>query len=149
MATEKFTNIDDAIVTDDSTTEMSTETSTGLDQNVAGALSYLLGFVTGIAFFLLEKENEYVRFHAAQSMLLSAGIVVLSVMTTVLTTLLFVGDAFVTGGAIAVLASLVVSLFWLVFSVVIFAAWLYLMVRAYQGKRVHLPVIGKYAERMA
>jgi uncharacterized membrane protein len=48
-----------------------TGTSTGLDPKVAGLLSYLFGWVTGLIFFLIEKEHREVRFHAAQSILVS------------------------------------------------------------------------------
>ena len=53
------------------------KTSTGLEANLAAALSYLVGFVTGIIFLLVEKDNKFVRFHAMQSILLSAGFTVL------------------------------------------------------------------------
>lgn len=145
MSTDNVTTVEEGVTAD----EMQAETSTGLEPNLAGALSYLLGFVTGLVFYLVEKENEYVRFHAAQSMLLSGAVVVLSVLTTVLSTVLFVGDAFISGGIFAALVSLVLSLFWLAFSVVLFGVWVYLMVRAYQGKRVRIPVVAKYADRMA
>ncbi len=40
------------------------KSSTGLEQNIAGLLCYVLGWITGIIFYILEKENEFVRFHA-------------------------------------------------------------------------------------
>ena len=39
----------------------------GLDENIASALTYVLTFLTGIIFILVEKENKTVRFHAMQS----------------------------------------------------------------------------------
>jgi uncharacterized membrane protein len=56
------------------------KTSTGLEANLAAALSYLVGFVTGIIFLLVEKENRFVRFHAMQSTLVFAGIVALDIL---------------------------------------------------------------------
>ena len=56
------------------------KTSTGLDANVAAALSYLVGFVTGIIFLLVEKENKFVRFHAMQSTLVFIGIVAIDIL---------------------------------------------------------------------
>ena len=43
------------------------KSSTGLAENVAGLLCYVLGWVSGLVFILIEKENRFVRFHAIQS----------------------------------------------------------------------------------
>ena len=53
------------------------KTSTGIQPNVAGLLAYVVGFVTGIIFFVIEKENKFVRFHAMQCILSSAALFVL------------------------------------------------------------------------
>ena len=55
-------------------------TSLGLDANLAAALSYLLGFVSGIIVLVLEKDNRFVRFHALQSVLAFGGITLLWVL---------------------------------------------------------------------
>ena len=123
-------------------------TAGGLDANVAGALAYLFGFVTGLIFYLIEKEDEFVRFHAAQSMVVFGGIVVLAILTSILQTVLFVGDAFFTGGIVAVLLSLVLGLVWLVVSLGAFLLWIFLMISAYQGKRTRVPVAAKFADRL-
>ena len=47
----------------------SRKSSTGLDENVAAFLSYLLGFVTGFVFYWEEKRSEFVKFHALQSII--------------------------------------------------------------------------------
>ena len=47
-------------------------TSTGLSPNVAGLLCYVAGWITGIIFFVLERRNKFVRFHAAQSIIVLA-----------------------------------------------------------------------------
>jgi hypothetical protein len=44
--------------------------STGLEPNVAGLLCYLVGWITGLVFILIEKENQFVRFHAMQSIII-------------------------------------------------------------------------------
>ena len=58
------------------------KTSTGLEENVASMLCYVLGWVSGLVFFLLEKENKTVRFHAMQSIVtfgaLNLAVIVLS-----------------------------------------------------------------------
>ena len=44
-------------------------TAGGLTDNIAGALCYLVGFVTGILFLVMEpySKKPFVRFHAFQS----------------------------------------------------------------------------------
>jgi len=51
--------------------------SSGMEPNLAAALSYILSIITGIIFFVIEKENKYVRFHAMQSILFGAAWIVL------------------------------------------------------------------------
>ena len=46
------------------------KSSTGLDENVAALLSYVMTWVTGLIFFLIEKESRLVRFHAVQALIL-------------------------------------------------------------------------------
>jgi uncharacterized membrane protein len=102
------------------------KTSTGLDANVAAALSYLVGFVTGIIFLLVEKENKFVRFHAMQSTLLFIGIVALDILLQL----------------IPILGALVVVFIVIPLSAIL---WLYLMFRAYQGDEFKLPLVGQMA----
>ncbi len=49
--------------------EQMDKTSTGLTENVAGLLCYVLGWVSGFVFILIEQENKFVRFHAMQSII--------------------------------------------------------------------------------
>ena len=127
-----------------------TQTGTGLDENVAGALTYLFGFVTGILFYFLESENAFVRFHAAQSMvtfgLATVGAVGLTVGGMVLSLVLFSGS---TGGfVVGSLVSLLLTVVWLVATVAVFGLWLFLMIRAYQGETPRLPVVAGIADRL-
>ena len=102
------------------------KTSTGFDANVAAALAYLVGFVTGIIFLLVEKENKFVRFHAMQSTLVFLGIVAVDILIQM----------------VPILGALVV-----VFVVIPVSAilWLLLMYRAYQGDDFKLPLVGQMA----
>ena len=102
------------------------KTSTGFDANVAAALTYLVGFVTGIIFLLVEKENKFVRFHAMQSTLVFAGIVAIDILLQI----------------VPILGALVV-----VFVVIPVSAilWLLLMYKAYQGEEFKLPLVGQMA----
>lgn len=125
------------------------ESESGLDENVAGALSYLFGFVTGLIFFLIEKENDFVRFHAAQSMAFSGVIfiayIALSIVGTVMTTVLFSSTSTFFVGSIV---SMVLGLVWLVLALGGFAVWIYLMIRAYQGKTPRIPVAAGIADKL-
>ena len=65
-------------------TEGNKSVSSGLPENVAGALAYALGPVTGVLFLVLEKKSKFVRFHAMQSLITFGGLFVLnSVLTMV------------------------------------------------------------------
>ncbi len=106
--------------------ENKNKTALGIDENIEGALSYFLGFITGILFLLLEKDSKFVRFHAMQS--------------TIIFLLLFV--------IIAVLG--IIPLFWLIIPLIWIAElilWLFLMYKAYQGELLKLPVIGDIAAK--
>ncbi len=105
------------------------KTSMGMQPNVAAFLSYLVGFVTGIIFYVLEKENKFVRFHAMQSIIFSAPLFVLN---TVL-------------GFIPVLGWILMSLI----SLGAIILWILLMIKAYQGEYFKLPIIGDIAEKQA
>lgn len=125
------------------------ESESGLDETVAGALSYLFGFVTGLVFFLIERENDFVRFHAAQSMALSGVFFVaymaLSIVGTVLTTVMFSSTSTFFIGSIV---SMVVGVIWLVLALGGFGVWVYLMVKAYQGETTRIPIAAGIADKL-
>ena len=104
-------------------------TSTGLDENVAGLLCYLFGWISGVVFILLEPSNTFIRFHAMQSLIIFA--------------ILTVGGAVF--GAIPVLGGL---LGW-VFGVLALIAWVIGMFKAYQGETFKFPWVGNIAEKWA
>ncbi len=116
------------------------EVAGGLDEKVAGALTYLLGFITGILFLLIEEENDFVRFHAAQSTILFGGIFVISfALSIILPIFTFIPGL---GWAIAIF----VGLLWTLVSLLVFVLWLFMMYQAFQGERYSLPLVGKTAE---
>ena len=124
------------------------KSSTGLDENVAALLSYVLNWVSGLVFFLIEKTSRLVRFHAMQSILLTAVGVVLFF---VLWIFWFIG-LFVTSqlpGMLASLLGLLLTLIWVVFWVGLTIAWIMCLVKAYQGKYFKLPIIGNLAEKFS
>jgi len=116
--------------------------STGLEENVAAALCYLVGVLTGILFLVLEpyNRNPVIRFHAFQSIFAwIAAIVIgmgLSMFSYPIAALPFIGW-------------LVDILLWLAFSLGVLVLWLFLMYKAYNKERFVLPVIGAWAEKQA
>ena len=115
-------------------------TSTGLAPNLAGALAYILGPITGVVFLVLEKENRFVRFHAAQSITVGILMVALSIGLSILSTVL----AF-----IPILGWILALLLALVLGFGTFVLWLLLMWRAWQGKEWETPIAGPLARRIA
>src|SRR3989338_8233991 len=102
-------------------------TDTGIKPNIAALLAYLLGFVTGLVFFLIEKKNKFVRFHAMQSVVVFGAI--------------FVGQWII---SFIPFVGLVVSGLLSLLGVVL---WIVLMVKAYQGETFKLPWAGDFAEK--
>jgi uncharacterized membrane protein len=94
------------------------QSSTGLEENVAGFFCYLLGFVTGIVFLVVEKKSSFVKFHARQSTITFLIVLALSWIPVI------------------------GFLFWILG---IFL-WLLLMIKALQGQKYLLPIVGKMAE---
>jgi uncharacterized membrane protein len=115
------------------------KTSTGIQANVAGLLSYVLGWITGLIFFLIEKENKFVRFHAMQSIITFGGLCVLSIAIAV-----FVGIFAAMGaGFLVPVLSLINGLLGILGLIL----WILLMIKAYQGEKFKLPVAGDIAEK--
>lgn len=95
-----------------------------MNKNVRGALSYVLGPLTGVVFLITDKD-PFVRFHAAQSTLVFGGLWILSMIFSM--TLILLPLAGILG-------------------LVTFVLWLFLIFKAYQGEEFHLPYIGKYVD---
>jgi uncharacterized membrane protein len=124
------------------------KSSTGLDENVAALLSYLFGWVSGLIFFLLEKDSRLVRFHAMQSILLNAVAVVVGGVLWVGSIILAIIAALISdmlGSLIWILAMLLIS----AFGIALFVAAILCLVKAYQGQYFKLPVIGNFAEKFS
>jgi uncharacterized membrane protein len=123
------------------------KSSTGLDENIAALLAYVFGWISGLVFFLLEKDSKLVRFHAMQSILLCVVIAVLGVALWIVTFLLVLMTAMLPD-IMGSLIGLLVTLIWVVFSVALLVGWILCVVRAYQGQFFKLPVIGNMAEKI-
>lgn len=97
------------------------------NENLMAAASYLLGFITGIIFLLIEKQSKFVRFHAMQSTMLFGGVFVANIAL----------------GFIPFLG-------WLVGLLLTFAAfilWIVCMWKAFQGEMYKVPYVGEMAEK--
>jgi uncharacterized membrane protein len=128
-------------------TQQVARSDTGLDENVAGALSYFLGVITGVLFFVID-DRPFVRFHAAQSMVLAGALIAVFIGMSVVNTILFatmLGDTFLIGSILW----LGLSLVWLAVTLGGFGLWIYMMYSAYTGKQVVLPVVGGIAQNIA
>jgi uncharacterized membrane protein len=111
----------------DVVSEVKDKTSVGLEPNVASLLCYTVGWITGIVFFILEKENKLVRFHALQSIIVFGAITIASALLDWIP---------IVGGFFAA-----------VIGIIAFVLWIVLMVKAYQGEKYKIPLAGDFAEK--
>ena len=92
--------------------------------NLNALLCYAVGWITGLIFLLIEKEDQFIRFHAAQSLVLFGGLMLFTF--------------------IPVLGQLLGLILWPLSMIL----WIVLMIKAYQGEKFKLPVIGDFAEQV-
>ena len=105
------------------------KSSTGLDENTAGLLCYVLGWVSGIVFVILERESRFVKFHAVQSIIVFGAISVISALL----------------GWIPILGLILR----IILGILALVLWIVLMVKASQGERYKIKWAGDYAEKWA
>lgn len=114
----------------------------GLDENVASAACYVLGWLTGIIFFLMEKDNKTVKFHAMQSILTFLPLTILYWILGVIFSMMVFGagmyGAYGAWGILSLISTLV--------AIVMLILWLVLMFKAYQGEKFKVPIVGDIAE---
>ncbi len=97
------------------------------NDNILGAVAYLLGFITGVVLLLVEKKSKYVRFHAMQSTILFGGLFIVNLGL----------------GFIPLLGWLVN----VVLSLAGFVLWILLMWKAFNGETYKVPYVGELAEK--
>jgi uncharacterized membrane protein len=116
-------------------------TETGLSENVAGLLCYVLGWITGLIFLLIDKR-PFVRFHAAQSLVTFGALHIISIILT----MVFIGGGFF-GGSWSVFG------FWSairgIIGLVSLILWIVCMIKAYQHERFRVPIAADFADRIA
>jgi uncharacterized membrane protein len=122
---------------------MSDHTRSGLPENIAALLSYVLGWITGLVFLLIDKR-PYVRFHAAQSIVVFLG---LQILQAVLGSIFGMGWWF--GGSGYWGAFTMGTLLLNLISIVTLVLWIVLMLKAFQGVRFKVPLAGNIAESLA
>ena len=105
------------------------ETSIGMKENVVSGLCYLFGWFSGLIFLLIEQNNREVRFHAWQSILVFGSLSILGVIA----------------GWLPILNGLLTPLV----SIATVVLWIVLMIKAFQGQRLSLPIVGPIAEDWA
>ncbi len=103
-------------------------TSLGLEENIEALIAYLVGWVSGLIIFLLETKSKYVRFHAAQSLVLFLGLMVVSLVA---------GFMPIIGWIISGL----ITLIWII-------AWIICLIKAYQHEDFEIPIAGSLARKL-
>jgi len=104
----------------------SKKTKIGIEENLAGVLCYLVGFVSGIVMFAIERDNRFVKFHALQSFVVFLGLTIINMLVGVIP---FIGS---------LLGALILIL-------MIFL-WIFLIVKAFGGEKYMVPGVGKFVE---
>jgi uncharacterized membrane protein len=111
--------------------------TSGIDENVAGLLCYVLGWVTGIIFLLIDKR-PFVKFHAAQSIVVFGGLMVIRIGLGMMGAM--------TGGLLGH------GMFWGLYALIGligFVLWILLMIKAYQHEMFKVPIAAPIAEGIA
>ena len=115
----------------------------GMEENVAGLLCYLFGWISGLIFLLIDKR-PFVKFHGAQAIAFNIAIFPLWIVYLIIS---FV----ITGLAAAMHVGFLGLLTWIlapVIGILIFGTWVFLMYKAYQHEKFKLPIIGNIVEKM-
>lgn len=118
-------------------------TRPNLAENVAGLLCYVLGWVTGLIFLLIDKR-PFVRFHAAQSLILFGGLHIISIILATA----FLGGNFFRGSFSWSTFSFWAAIHSLV-DLVALIAWIVGMIKAYQHERFRFPIVAEFADQLA
>ncbi len=118
------------------------ESSTGMSANIAGLLSYLFTWITGIIFVVIEKKSTFVKFHAWQSIMVFGVLTVAQIIFSGI--LVAIGVATISPGLIA-FAGVIGTLLWILMVIL----WIVLMIMAGTGKMWKVPGAGNWAEKMA
>lgn len=114
--------------------------TSGMDPRLAGLLAYLIPPITGIVFILIEKTNQVVRWHAAQSIVFGVAWIVLWVVFTIASTVLSV--------VIPILGTIASLLIWLVLAAGGFVLWVVCLIKGYSGEIWRMPILAPWADKI-
>ncbi len=121
----------------------------GLSENAAATLSYALGWLTGIIFYLIDKR-PYVRFHAAQSIVTFGGLSIIHRVVAVMFGLGWAFGGFSPFGGYGHFAGFGFGIMLLgLIGLLMFVLWIVCMIKAYQGERFMVPIAGDIAANLA
>lgn len=110
--------------------------SLGINENLAGLLCYVFGWISGLIFMAAEKNSKFVKFHAAQSLTLGFVVFVLCFILDKLLSLFWYFWPMI---------SVITSLLELAYVIIS----IFLAIKAYQRQRYELPIFGNIAQNIA
>jgi uncharacterized membrane protein len=113
-----------------------------MDEKVAGLLCYVLCWITGIIFYIIDKRS-FVRFHAAQSVVVFGGIAILYIVLG-----MFVSASLFAGGVAGAGSFSIGFLLYPILGLVGFVLWVLLMIKAYSGQKFRVPIAADLAEKI-
>ncbi len=125
---------------------MTEKTALNLEPKVERVLCYVLGWITGLIFFFLERDNSNIRFHAMQSIILFGALTIILIGISIISLIFMLAFAFVSG-----FAAVVSGFFGLIntlIGLITLVLWIYCLVKAYQNKNFRLPFVGDLAEKI-
>jgi uncharacterized membrane protein len=117
--------------------------SSGMSNNVAGLLCYVVGWITGLIFLLIDpyKNDKFVRFHAFQSIFFNIALIGVYIAVFFISIVL----GFITKGLSIIIMGPLMLLVWLG----VLITWIFLMIKAYNNQTFKLPIIGDLAAKQA
>jgi len=113
-------------------------TSMGLSARTEALLSYALWWVGGLVFFVIERKNRFVRFHAAQSIIFFGGVSVLLGVLHLISIIPLIG--FLLALPIAFASNVV--------TIVAVIVWIFMLFQMYRGKNFRIPIVSGYADSL-
>ena len=115
----------------------------GIEENVAGLLCYLFGWVSGLIFLLIDKR-PFVRFHGAQAIAFNICLIPLWIVYLIVNFIFIAITAAIHVPLLGLMTWVLIPLI----GIVIFATWVFLMYKAYEHEKFKLPIIGNIVEKM-